>query len=110
MQFIGLEYVRSLVDGDPTPLKMVLNSHGALLLPATEEHRDQRAPGIVYGDDYRGNALAAILGNGRMDIRFHKGFSEIRVASLIEALASHADLSFLRQWRITYQGRELMRS
>jgi hypothetical protein len=110
MQLIGLEYVRSLVDCDPTPLKMVFNSHGAILFPATEEHRDQRAPGIAYEDDYRGSALAAILGNGRMDIRFHKDFSENRVASLIETLTSHADLSFLRQWRITYQGRELRRS
>jgi hypothetical protein len=105
----GLDYALSVAGGNPAPIKMVFNANGVIFFPATEQHRDQKAAGISYEDDYRGNALAAILENDHLAIRFHKDFSAERVVQLIGSLASIAELSFFKQLRVTYQGRDLMR-
>src|SRR5262249_17050155 len=109
MNLQGLDYALSVAGGDPTPIKMVFNANGIIFFPATQQHRDQKAAGISYEDDYRGNALAAILENGRLDIRFHKDFSPQRVVLVIDSLATVTELAFFKQLRVTYQGRELAR-
>jgi hypothetical protein len=104
MKIIGLEHVQSTTVGEFAELKMVFNANGAMLFPPSEQHRDHSAPGIVYADDYRGNALAAVLNKGQMDVRYHKDFSPALVATLVRSLASQRDLAFLRTWSVTYQG------
>jgi hypothetical protein len=87
--------------------KAVLNQHGIIFLPARAQHRDSKATNISYEDDYKGNALAAMLTPGRIEIRYHKAFTDDAVADLLEALTAHPDLAFMRGWSATYQGRPI---
>lgn len=107
MQLIGTDIAQALADGSLTSAKAVLNASGAIFFPSHEQHRDQRAPGLSYEDDYQGNALAAILDNCHIQVRYHEAYSEARVASVLTALAQHPNVRFLRDWRLTYQDREL---
>jgi hypothetical protein len=107
MLIVGAESLHALPPGDATLLKLVFNANGAILFPATEQHRDQKMPGLSYEDDYRGNALAATLSEGKIDVRYHERFSAEVVASLIARLADQPELALLKAWRVTYQGRAL---
>ena len=107
MVIIGLEFIRSQIDLEYFTAKMVLNGNGALFFPVTGEHREHKAAGISYEDDYRGNALAAMLSSGKMEIRFHKAFSDQRVASIVNELAQQEELEFITNWNVFYQGRRL---
>ncbi len=88
-------------------MKVVLNCKGAIFFPASQEHRDQKAPGISYADDYAGNALAAMVSPGRVEIRNHRDFSESRVTAIMRAMYQQPELATLRGWRVTYRGRDL---
>jgi hypothetical protein len=107
MRITGLELVSSLLDGGIHTIKLVFNESGAVFFPATEQHRDQKIPGVSYEDDYLGNALAAILSYERMDIRYHNRFADTRVVQLVTELIDHPELSFLKSWKVNYQGRSL---
>jgi hypothetical protein len=107
MYVSGTNYVQDLVDGACSAVKMVFNANGAIFFPASKQHRDQKANGISYEDDYAGNALAALLSHQHVEVRFHRNFTDAQVLNVIHSLAAHPELTFLRDWRITYQGREL---
>lgn len=87
--------------------KMVFNESGIIFFPVDREHRTQKVAGISYEDDYQGNALAAMLAPGRIEVRFHKTFSDGRVAAILRAHLEDDRLSFMRDWRMTYQGRDV---
>jgi hypothetical protein len=107
MQVIGVEWLASAVRLAGFSAKMVFNGKGAIFFPVSRQHRDQRAEGIAYDDDYKGNALAAMLEPGRIEIRFHKAFTDAAVTDLVRALLEQPALSFMRGWTVTYQGRAL---
>jgi hypothetical protein len=107
MLLVGLEHLFALVEGTAFEGKVVINERGAVFGPVFTQHRDLKAQGISYADDYKGNALAAMLAPGKIEVRFHKDLTDEEVARLIRALSSEPRLSFLRQWRATYQGRRL---
>jgi hypothetical protein len=86
MVVVGADLLASLAAGEVPALKMVFNASGAIIFPAEEQHRDQKAPGISYEDDYRGNALAALLRSGEIEIRFHRDFSDARVKEIVARL------------------------
>jgi hypothetical protein len=107
MLLIGADHLASQVGAKAWSLKMVFNERGAILLPVDRQHREMKATGISYEDDYRGDALAAMLSPGRIEIRYHKDFSDRKVARIIGALLQQPELPSLRAARVTYQGREL---
>jgi hypothetical protein len=107
MRVVGANYVHQLVDGTTPSIKMVFNTSRAILFPASEQHRDQKSAGLFYEDDYRGNALAAVLFNGQIKVRYHRAFTDAQVTQLIGLLAEQPELGILRDWCILYQGREL---
>lgn len=109
MQVIGVEYLTSIVGEKSFSAKMVFNDRGAIFFSVDRQHRDMNADGISYKDDYKGNALAAMLGPGRIEVRFHKAFTDAAVARIITVLLDQPTLSFLREWRVTYQGRPVVR-
>ncbi|HEV7556913.1 MAG TPA: hypothetical protein VGO00_15710 [Kofleriaceae bacterium] len=104
---LGLEHLVALADGTAFEAKMVINERGAVFGPVSTQHRDLRAEGIVYADDYKGNAVAAMLAPDKIEVRFHKAFTDDDLVRLIRALAAEPDLGFIRRWRATYQGRLL---
>lgn len=107
MLLIGHEYLVSLADKPCFSAKMVFNNRGAIIFPASQQHRDRKAEGITYEDDYKGNALAAMLSPCKIEIRFHRDFSDREVARLIRELVSEPPLRHLASWETTYQGRRL---
>ena len=107
MRVVGANYVRELVDGTITSIKMVFNASGAILFPASEQHRDQKSARLSYEDDYEGNALAAVLCNGQIEVRYHRDFNDAQISRLIDLLADQPELGIFRDWRVLYQGREL---
>jgi hypothetical protein len=107
MVLAGVEFMISLVEEDHFSAKMVFNESGAIFFRANQQHCDQKAEGILYEDNYKGNALAAMLAPGKVEIRYHKHFSDNRVASIMASLMEQPRLSFMKGWQVTYQGRLL---
>jgi hypothetical protein len=109
MTFVGVELLRALEDGQAFDGKMVFNANGAVLGSVSTQHRELRAEGIAYADEYKGNAMAAMLARRTIEIRFHRDFTDAQVSDILRALASQPGLEFLASWRATYQGRVLAR-
>jgi hypothetical protein len=107
MPLLNLPHLESLTTARTHSAKLVFNAHGALFLPTTHQHRDHKAEGISYEDDYKGNALAAMLTRGRIEIRYHSAFTDADVARILHALLTHPDLAPMTHWHATYQGRPL---
>jgi hypothetical protein len=107
MLLIGVEYLAGLVRQGGFSAKAVLNAKGAVFFSVRQEHRDQKAVGISYEDDYRGNALAAMFAPGRIEIRYHREFADRVVARIVTGLLADPRLAFMKGWQVTYQGRAL---
>ncbi len=107
MRIIGWERVLQLLDDSHYQFKIVLNEQGAIFLPVSEQHRDTTAEGISYRDNYQGNALAAVVTPGLIEVRYHAAFDDARVCRIIANLLAEPQLSGLAGFRATYQGRPL---
>lgn len=107
MLLVGIEFLNFVLAQGGFSAKLVVNDHGAIFFPVNQQHRDQKLEGVSYEDDYAGNALAAMLSPGRIEIRYHRDFSDDRVARVMQKLLDHPELADLRGWQVTYQGRVL---
>ena len=88
-------------------VKCLLTRDRAVFFPATLQHRDVKMDGISYEDDYRGNALAATVVHGRIDIRFHSAYSDEAVATIVQGLLAQPDMAWATGFTATYQGRSI---
>lgn len=88
-------------------IKAILNGSGAIFFPGKTEHCAVKQPGLSYEDEYKGNALAAIVTGGRIEIRNHRGFSEQRVMTIMRALLSIPELRCLQGMPVLYRGKSL---
>jgi hypothetical protein len=107
MSVSGLELIRGLMGQKNFEAKCVLNENGLVFFPASQQHKSVKASGISYEDDYLGNALAAMVKPGCLEVRYHRDFSDDRVRSLWSLILAEPGLSILHQWKIWYQGREI---
>jgi hypothetical protein len=107
MHIVGAELFERWQTSGEGELKAVINARGAIFFPADQQHRDQSAVGLKYDDDSQGNALAAMLHPGEIEIRFDRNFSDAAVLAIIEQLARQPGLAALAAWRVKYQGRTL---
>lgn len=108
MQIHGLEFITSLIESDEGfEAKCVFNRNGAIFFPARQQHRDQKAPGISYEDDYKGNALAAMVTPGKFEIRFHAAYTDADISDIVTSMANSDRFAALTRWRFTYQGRSI---
>ncbi len=81
MLIIGFETLSVRIEKEPTrQFTAVLNETGIIIFSVTSQHSTQKQPGISYEDDYRGNALAAILNGTKCEIRWHRDF-KVRILS-----------------------------
>ena len=97
-----------LLDQATGSLKFILNDSGIIFFPATQQHRDTKSHGLSYEDDYRGNAVAGIVMSDRVEIRFHKAFSDNRIRSIWRTALSSPELASARLAQLYYQGREIV--
>ncbi|MFO0834692.1 MAG: hypothetical protein U0638_06965 [Phycisphaerales bacterium] len=107
MIVLGVEHLDRLVRHEVLSAKMVFNAAGVVFLPVKQQHRDHKAEGISYEDDYKGNAMAAMLAPESIEIRRHSAFSDVQVVMIIASLWHDDRLAPLRGWKVTYQGRPL---
>ena len=89
-------------------LKFILNDSAIYFFPAAQQHRDSKFQGLSYEDDYRGNAVAGIVMPGRVEIRFHKDFSDDRIRTIWRSVLSSPELAGVRLGQLYYQGREIV--
>ena len=104
----GFDSIAPLLENDAYLFKLLANDTGVVLFPHTTEHRDATRPGITYADDSRGNALAAMVKPGRIEFRFHRGFSDDRVKLLAQRMLAVPELQFAIDTTVTYQARTLI--
>lgn len=107
MILIGRDLLERVLAGECSGAKPVLNFSGAICFPMEQQHRDQRAAGLCYADESAGNALAAVIRPGKIEIRLHSNFSDVAVAGLIRQLCAQPGLAGLRDWDHSYHGRQL---
>lgn len=107
MLILDRDDILALVERERFSAKMVFNGNGAVLFSVKREHRDQSAPGICYRDNYAGDALAAMLGPGHIEIRYHQDFADAEVARILAALLADPRLAPIAGFVATYQGRRL---
>ncbi len=103
----GAEHLEDLTAGRVYDVKMVFNDHGAVVFPAKRQHREMKAEGISYEDDYRGNALAAMIRRNTIEIRFHRAFDDRAVAGIVSQLLATPEFVCLSNAQVTYRGRAL---
>ncbi len=101
----GFDSIAPMLDNEGYLFKLLANDTGVVLFPHTTEHRDATQSGIKYADDSRGNALAAMIKPGRIEFRFHRGFSDDRVKQLAERILALPELQFASGATVTYQAR-----
>lgn len=70
MLLLGVDHLKALEEGTATDGKMVINERGAVFGPVSTQHRDLKAEGIVYADEYRGRR--ALRAAAREDVRGHR--------------------------------------
>ncbi|MEP3482407.1 MAG: hypothetical protein ABJZ55_24410 [Fuerstiella sp.] len=104
----GFDSIALLLENDGYLFKLLANDTGVVLFPQTTEHRDATQSGIKYADDSRGNALAAMVKPGRIEFRFHRGFSDDRVRQLAHRMLALPELQFAIGATITYQARTVI--
>ncbi len=103
----GAEHLEEVFAGRVHDAKMVFNDRGAVVFPTTQQHREMKAEGISYEDDYRGNALAAMLRRDAIEIRFHREYDDRVVTRIVSRLLTLPELAGLAIAQVTYQGRPL---
>lgn len=108
MLIVGAELLTLLAGGSPREAKMVFNERGAIVFPVSHQHREMKAAGVSYEDDYKGNAMAAMLRRDAIEIRFHQGFKDAEVCRIVAALLALPEFKSMQNARVTYQGREIM--
>lgn len=100
--------MQNLLSQESYEAKCVFNENGIVFFPVSQQHRDTKVEGISYDDDYMGNAVAAMVKPGRLEVRFHKAFSDQRIKSIWTQIRAEPPLAFLHGWLMVYQGREIL--
>jgi hypothetical protein len=92
---------------DARGLKFILNDTGILFFPTSLQHREVKAPGLSYEDDYAGNAVAGIITPDHVELRYHKAFSDERIRDLWTKVSKVPAVAQAKLGRAYYQGREV---
>jgi hypothetical protein len=107
MQIFGAELIQTLIGQPNFEAKCVFNESGMGFFAASQQHKSMKFSGVSYEDDYKGNALAAMIKPGCLEVRYHKDFSDDRVRSIWSLARAEPAAAFLHNWRIVYQGRAI---
>lgn len=107
MTIDGIKHLESLRNGQTSSIKVVFNEQGAVFFPVNRQHSDMKLPGVSYEDDYKGNALAAMIRPDAIEIRYHEAFSDQQVARIIRVMCDTIGMSLFSGHSVTYQGRAL---
>jgi hypothetical protein len=107
MMVFGLPSISPYLAAEGYFVKCVLNSSAAVFFPGTIQHRDVKQERVSYEDDYRGNAMAATITPGMIDVRFHRDYPDEKVRSIFKRLLALTEMEWARGFTVRYQGRVL---
>ena len=96
-----------LLESRKGSLKFLLNDSAIAFFPNSQQHRDMKVEGLSYEDDYRGNALAGVVTPERVEIRFHRAFSDELVRSIWSRVMQIPQVANAGLGKVYYQGREI---
>ena len=85
--------------------KAIFNASGIIFFSTSRQHREIKAEGISYDDGPTGNALAALISPGQIDIRNHSRFAAEIVRRMLEQILEDGRLEALGGFTVTYQGK-----
>lgn len=107
MKVSGLPSIYPNISEEGYFVKCVMNSTAAVFFPGTIQHRDVKQEGVSYEDDYRGNAMAATIAPGMIDVRFHRDYPDELVKLIFGKLLVLPEMAWAEGFTIRYQGRVL---
>ena len=88
-------------------VKFILNDDAITFFPVSQQHRDLKVQGLSYEDDYRGKALAGLITPTKVEIRFHRVFSDERVQRIWSRVLTIPKVANADLGKVYYQGREM---
>jgi hypothetical protein len=107
MKVFGLPSISPYLGAEGYFVKCVLNSSAVVVFPGTIQHRDVKQEGVSYEDDYRGNAMAATITPGMIDVRFHRDYPDEMMRSIFNRLLMLPEMMWAREFTVRSQGRVL---
>lgn len=107
MKIVGLESITVELNSDGYFVKCIGNASTVVFFSGTIQHRDMKVAGISYEDDYLGNAFAATITPGVVDVRYHKSYSDAAISRIFRALLAVPEMDWCTGFLVRYQGREL---
>jgi hypothetical protein len=107
MHVVNSQLIRQAAATPGQTGKFILNGSAIIFFPTAQQHNSIKSHGLTYEDDYRGNAMAGTFGAGRIDIRFHRDFSDEHVRTIWTQVLAQSELAVLNNWAVFYQGRKL---
>ena len=107
MKIISADLLQEELERPGYFLKAILNEHGIAFFSRKTEHRTVKFDGMSYEDDYKGDALAAIITDGRIEIRNHRDYSGGRVGTIVSSLRERPELECIRDFSVQYRGEKL---
>jgi len=110
MRTFGLETISHEVTSGGYFVKCIATASIAVFFPGSVQHRDVKQEGASYEDDYRGNAMAATITPGAIDIRFHKAFPDDSVRTIFQRLLKCEEMAWAAGFTVRYQGRVILES
>jgi hypothetical protein len=108
MNISGLDTISGDIAQAGYFVKCILTDRVAVFFPGSIQHRDVKRDGASYEDDYKGNAMAATITPGRMDIRFHERYSDEAVQRIAASVLGCQEMEWASGFSIIYQGRTLI--
>lgn len=110
MKVFGSAEILNVVSKDDYFVKCIVNSDAAIFFPGSVQHRDVKREGVSYEDDYRGNAMAAVVKPNKIEVRFHSHYSDETVKRIFSELLRLPELEWASGSTVEYQGRRLIES
>ena len=86
MNVLGMSTIAEDITREGYFVKCIVTKTVVLFFPGTIQHREMKQGGASYEDDYRGNAMAATITPGRIDVRFHEAYSDQAVEDIFRTL------------------------
>ncbi|WP_395745005.1 hypothetical protein [Prosthecobacter sp.] len=108
MKIIHPELLRQTLASKGASVKFLLSDTTVVFFPLAVQHRDCKAHGLSYEDDYKGNALAGLVTAEGAQIRYHEAYADERVRSIWSRLRTLPEFADGRLGRLSYQGRQVL--
>lgn len=107
MNVSNLEFAQEQIKSEFYSFKALLSEKAIHFFPGNLQHIEQKTPDLSYDGEEKGNSLAVIINERRVEIRIHKRFQQEQISKIITSLLGIPNLAFLAGKPILYGGKEI---